>query len=529
MSRLADALCDRRFVLLALGGLAFSTAHIFYGLPAYDSLSGDELAPLSTLEAGRTMFRDWNLRWPTLHLHLIAAVLQPFDWAATLFGLPLSDPTVHALMFIVIRALSLLLLFATLLLTFDAASTIADRTVGYFAVALLATMPVVVYFGALANLEVPQMFWATLAWWAWLRFVRRPTTACAILVGGVIGLGLGTKDQLYGFYLALPIATAEVVRRATRDTARGVVSVVSDRRFLAVGLATIVGFALGHQLPMEWERFGAHVRSMTTVDSAPFRMFTRDLAGQLELVGATATSFVWAAGVPAAVVFVGGCLWLAASGRLRLLLSLLIPLATYYVGFLAVILYVYDRFLIAFLPVAAVIGGVLLAQVARATLLPRALRVAVLAVVFVPAMASALGVNAVFLGDARHAAGTWIADNLPCGASVGVTYSTSQVPPLDCYSVMPLAGSTVDAMTHYPDYLVFNEAYVRRFQRTPSGGRFMARLQSGELGYTRVFRAETRPPRWAPLYWESRFWNGEEDPETILDRPLHAIEVWQRR
>ena len=51
--------------------------------------------------------------------------------------------------------------------------------------------------------------------------------------------------------------------------------------------------------------------------------------------------------------------------------------------------------------------------------------------------------------------------------------------------------------------------------------------RTGELGYRRVFRSEAHPPAWAPLYWENRFHNGREDPDTTLDKPINAIEVWQ--
>ncbi len=31
------------------------------------------------------------------------------------------------------------------------------------------------------------------------------------------------------------------------------------------------------------------------------------------------------------------------------------------------------------------------------------------------------------------------------------------------------------------------------------------------------------------MFWEARFQNGREEAFTILDKPLHAIEVWERR
>lgn len=525
---LADAAGDRAFMGIALLGLAAAAAHIAYGLPSYQSLSSDELPPLGTLLASQSDFRGWNLRWPPLHLYTIAMVLQPFAWAERWLGLSMSDVAVHATMTLVVRALSVAMLYVTLLLTFDAARRLFDRAAGYAAVALLASMPIVTYFGGLANLEVPQLCWSTFAFWSWLTFARLRTEASALVFGAAIGLSLACKDQLYGFYVAAPLAVLYIVgRERPRGGGFGLLAALRDRRTIMVGLAAIAGFAVGHQLPMEWRRFAAHVNAMVGVSSEPFRVFDHSLAGHWNLLTTTVTSFVWAAGVPAACASAAGAIYLVRAGRPRLLGALLLPLVTYYVTFLVVILYVYDRFLIAFLPVAAIVGGAGLSALLRSTW-PRALRMAVPALLFGAAALNAIGINVVFQRDPRHEAGQWLAAHAACGSTIGVTYDVSYVPPLVCYEVWSLLPSQTENLTRLPDYFVLNEAFARRFLETPSGSKFLARLASGELGYHRVFRAEARPPRWAPLYWEARFHNAQEDVETVLDKPLHAIEVWTR-
>lgn len=463
-------------------------------------------------------------------MHAMALSLQPFEWARALFDLPLVDATVNASMFLVARGLILLLLFGSLLLTFDAARLLFDRVTGYFAVALLASMPVVGYYGSLANLEVPQLFWATLAFWSWLMFVRVPTLSRGVAFGVIVGLSLACKDQLYGYYPAAPFAVLFVVARERQQGTgvRGVFAACVDRRVLAVGLATIAGFAIGHQLPVEWGRLIAHIRSMTSVDSVPFRAFSHTVVGHADLLVTTLRSLVWAAGLPATCAFVGGGLCLTFSGRGRLLACLWLPLLTYYLSFLVVILYVYDRFLVAFLPIVAIVGGECLRTVVSTVSLPRLVRVGVPAVLLVMAGLGMVGMNVVFQSDPRHRARAWLAHNAPCGSSAGVTLSRLYVPPLDCYDVWTLLPGLTERMTRLPDYLVLNEAYTRRFRRTPSGSKFLTGVESGTLGYRLAFRARTTPPRWAPLYWERRFWNDEEDTETGLDKPLHGIEIWER-
>jgi hypothetical protein len=213
-------------------------------------------------------------------------------------------------------------------------------------------------------------------------------------------------------------------------------------------------------------------------------------------------------------------------GRGWLVTALLLPLLTYYAGFIAVILYVYDRFLIGWLPIMSALGGIGLAallDVRRGTVVGKVLAVGLVLV----GVTNAVATTIVFTRDPRHDAWAWVRAHVPCGSSVGVTFNGRYVPPLDCLDMWELTPGAIDGMIRWPQYLVLNEAYLQRFRDSPSGAAFHAALISGAAGYERLWRAESAPPRWAPLYWEPRFWNGREDVETTADKPLHAIEVWE--
>lgn len=528
---LTSALGDRTFVAVALVGLSMSAAHLGYGLPAHDSWSPDEADPLLTLAGSGAGFADWNLRWPPMHLYVMAAALRPFDWAARLFDLPLGDVAVRSLMLVAARGLGLLMLAATLVLVFDVARQVSDRRTGYFAVLFLALSPVVVHFGPLAHLEIPHLFWLTASLWAWVRLVRDPSPTAFAVFGATVGFSLATKDQAYGFYLAAPFACLWVIRRSrpAGGPRGGWLAALGDRRALVLGAATLAAFALGHGLPWHTDRFVAHLRFMAGQEVASFQMFPGTVAGQLELLVATLRSLVWAAGVPLTVSFLAGCAVLARSRDERHLLAGLIPIATYYVGLLSVILYIYDRFLIGALPVVAIIGGVGMRAILDARDLAPALRLGVPSLLVTTALVGAAAQNVIFHDDPRGPAGGWLARHVSCGSSIGVTYNPRYLPALDCFDVQPFTASHIDGMVRWPDYLVLNEAYMARLRRTPSGGRFLRQLEAGELDFRLVFRADGSPPIWAPLFWEERFRNGREDSQTTLDKPLNAIEVWQKK
>jgi hypothetical protein len=95
--------------------------------------------------------------------------------------------------------------------------------------------------------------------------------------------------------------------------------------------------------------------------------------------------------------------------------------------------------------------------------------------------------------------------------------------------VLPIRPSEIAGIADWPEYLVFNDMYVRRFLDTPIGADFLARLHAGALGYRSAYYSEAAIPKWAPLLWEQRFRNNREDPETTLDKPLNAIRVWKRQ
>ncbi|MCA1583709.1 MAG: glycosyltransferase family 39 protein, partial [Acidobacteria bacterium] len=435
MRQLFSSFSDRTFLIVTAVGLAMSAAHIGYGLPAHDSWSPDERDPLSTLAVSHTGFEDWNLRWPPMHLYLVSFALRPFEWAATAFGLPLDDIIVTSSMFLVMRGVSLVMLAMSLMLLFDVARQMFDRRAGYFAIVLLALSPLVVHFGPLVHLEIPHLFWMTASLWAWMRVWRDKTAMAFAVFGGTVGFSLATKDQAYAFYLAAPLACLVVLRQPVVPgrPRQSWAAALRDRRLLVVAVSTTAAFAIGHGLPWHRSRFVAHLEFLLGSEVGVFQMFPATLSGQFELLGVTARSLVWAAGVPLTVSFLAGCVLLVRSPVERRHLVHLLPLATYYAGFLCVILYVYDRFLIGALPVMAIIGGFALRSVADAADLPIKVRTAVPVTLIGAALAGALAQNLVFHDDPRRRASAWLAQHVPCGSSVGVTWSAEYGPALSCY------------------------------------------------------------------------------------------------
>ena len=265
------------------------------------------------------------------------------------------------------------------------------------------------------------------------------------------------KDQAYGFYLAAPVAVPALLwHREYRGTASGWLHAIVDRRVLAIGLATLIAFAIGQGLLWAPDRFMSHLAFMTSRSVSSFQTYPRSPDGYLQLLWAVGITLTWAAGAPLAAAAAGTIVQMVQRRWVRLA-GLLLPLVTYIVGFLAVVLYVYDRFLIGWLPIAAFIGGTFLAWVVQRQTVPRVLRYGVPAILLSVGLLNALAQNAAFRGDARYAAADWLTRHVPCGAPVGVAIDAAYVPPLGCYDVWQFLPTRLDGVARWPDYFVLGQ------------------------------------------------------------------------
>jgi hypothetical protein len=88
--------------------------------------------------------------------------------------------------------------------------------------------------------------------------------------------------------------------------------------------------------------------------------------------------------------------------------GLLIPAITYSITFLAVILYVYDRFLIGWLPIASAIGGVGLSALYGIAVRGQRLGAVVVIALLAAGVLNGVAMNTVFHRDPRHQAWHWL-------------------------------------------------------------------------------------------------------------------------
>jgi hypothetical protein len=353
-----------------------------------------------------------------------------------------------------------------------------------------------VFYAKTINLEAAYVFWFAMSVFFLLRVFREHRLSDYLLLGATTALAVCTKDQAYGLYLALPFLLVGSLHRHRFErppSLRSLAAVVLDRRIVLSGMTAIALFILIHNLLFDFRGFLFHVRMMTGPGSEPSRLFENTLDGQAAMLVQAGRHVVFSMGWPAAAAAVVG-IAIAAWQRRRhwRLLSLLLPLATYYAFFIGIILYHRVRF---FLPVSLVLSlfaGLALARLWKEKRVPRTIAALTIAAVAVVPFLRAVSLDLSMLFDSRYYVENWLADNTNASHDVMVVGNHEQRLPRGFGSIpwRRLADEGADLLRRRnPHFVVYNPDEVD----DPAEIELRHRLENGELNYRPLFRYRYRP------------------------------------
>lgn len=510
-------------LILALCVLVYLPG-IWWGLPSSRGWAPDEVLPADVRAGTQQYFSSgWHRHYPPLQFYLLAMAAAPFRALAQPAG---PSPAIdHFWLFLAGRALTLLMALGMLVAVYQASRERDGSAAAPWAVLAAGLMPPLAYYAKIANLDVPYLMWFAFSMRYYLRLRQVPTERDLYGFAATAALAVCTKDQAYGFYV-LPVAA--VTARYWKHTQRSPRPEVPPRRIALAGAAFIgiAVFALVHNLAFNLDGFREHVRVMVGPASVPYRMFGRDWQGQLGLLTLAILQLRWVLGWPAAVGVCAG-LWYEAGLKDRgRLLWLLLPAVSYYLSFLSVVGYLFDRFLLGAGLLLALPAGHWLGHIWAAKPRPAWRRPLVLAGAGF-ALATSVAVSTLMIIDGRYAAERWLRTGVPAGATiVGIRYP-EYLPRPEQGSWDMLEGGIADLKTRSPDYVIVNEDFVRRFPPGSEQGALVEGLVSGNLGYRRVFETRVRP-LWLPLSLESWYRKLGDDKYTNLDKISPAIAVYRR-
>ncbi|MBI3770281.1 MAG: glycosyltransferase family 39 protein [Deltaproteobacteria bacterium] len=492
---------DPALALLVAISLAINVCGITWGLPNVVDWAIDSIAPLGPLAYVHQMLHGghWWTKYPSLHFTVLTIVDAPYlallaargtlHTIVPRFPYGLTEPA---------ESLGTLVLIARLVsATMSAGATAAafylgralhGRRAGFIGGLLFAASPLTVYYSGTGNLDIPYLFWSSLAFVALVRVARGAASGAYVALGVFSALAVATKDQAYGLFILLPIPL--VIGRVREHGWAG----LRDRRLLAGLVAAVATYAVAANVLVDWAGWTAHLRYITHEGSAPYQMFPQSAAGYVDLATRTWRLTVDSATWPMVLLATVGGIW-AVVHRVRGAGMLMLAPVSYFASFIVPILYVFPRFVLPAVFVLAVFAGVGSACLWETRSAWARVTVAA-AVGYVVLVGGSMNLG--LLLDSRYAAESWMDRSLPPDAIVGTNGDPTYLPrlPFGVRSITVDIGP--DGLVLHgapPDFLVFSDAYYRRHLRHADTRPIVRELFAGRLEYERV---ATFHRRWLP-------------------------------
>lgn len=474
---------------LIVGVSLLNVFGITWGLPnAIGDWAIDSIAPLGPLQYAKQMLYDghWWSKYPPFHFTILSLVYAPYaaylaaTGALDVAGGTLADPALSVTLFtLMARMVSAAMGVGTAVVIYRIGVELAGRLAGVLASVLFVSSPLAVYYADAANLEMPYLFWSSLALLSLVRIARGAPLATYVRLGVFAALAVATKDQAYGVFLLLPIPLLALHARG-RGLAR-----LWDRRLGAGALAAVLTYLVAANVLIDFRGWLAHVHYITHEGSQPYQMYPATLAGYLGLTAHVARLVLESATPPVIMLGVLGLFAVRPAAR-RGTLLLIAAAASYLLTFVGPILYVFPRFVLPVIFVNAIIAGIGGAALwRRAGVVGRSAVAASVAFVFVYGTSMNLG----FVWDSRYAAEAWLAQHVPPGALVGVNGEGVYLPRVPATLRTVPIEMTTDGLRFdgtEPEYLVFSDAYYARYLRRATVRPAFLALLGGDRGYARV-------------------------------------------
>ncbi|MCC7416677.1 MAG: glycosyltransferase family 39 protein [Acidobacteria bacterium] len=479
-----------------LFSLALNAVGLWWGLPS--TWPGDELTPIAVYGAVVQRFSNgWWDRYPPLQFFVLGAASAPAMWLRDLGWLQVSERALDGILIGGMRLVSLAAGVGTLAAVYACGARVFGRRAGVCAAAALSMLTLFVYYSKTANPEVPYLFWFAVSLAFYLRFLQTLALSDVMLFAAAATASMCTKDQAYGLYLATPVVFVYRLWEANRvdGEPRALLRAMVDRRILAAGATVVVLFAAVYLLPFNLDGFVAHFRDISGPGSQPWRMFEPTVGGHLALLETNLVlnqrawgwplTFLAAAGTAAAI---------ADRTTRRASIFLLAPVVSYYFGFIDLVLYTFDRYVLPMCIVEALFAGFAIDRfLGPATGAIPAWRRALVALALAYTLLYAAAVDVLMVLDSRYAAETWLRPRLRAAEGVGINFPDQVLPRLDGIATERI-GSLPHLKSDRPAYFILNADYARAIGADTLLGDLVAGLQDGRAGYHLAFRYRAPAP-----------------------------------
>lgn len=404
----------------------------------------DDISPLPALtEVYHTFVRSAPDRWlayPLAHHFLLGAAYAPYlGWLALTgrfaelsprFPFGLADPvTAFQTLTLIARLVSILMAAGIVVTVYRIGAAVWDRRTGLGASLAVAAAYPMFYYTKTACLEIPYLFWASLAALAYVRILQQgPDTKRMAALGALAALAAATKDQAAGLFLLLPLPLAW-------SYWRGRARAVSPYEPAALFGAGSIAYALASGLAFDPERYLAHLRwilrpegllSQEFVAWYPESIWFPDgLTGTLRHTGAILEALVGFLGPVLTAVAAVGLAETAVRNRSKLWVAF--PAVSYFFTFLIAIGHFQRRYVLPLMLFTALFAGRGLTWV-RGRLSSLAVFALFVAVAFAGPVSLSVGLVRHMIHDTRRDAERWLASEMKPGDRIAAAHEINALP-----------------------------------------------------------------------------------------------------
>jgi hypothetical protein len=508
--------------IYAIAAAIFITG-ISWGFPDYRGWAVDEITPGQVDDIADHRFATgWATIYPPVHFALLALASAPTRAAD---AVEVTHDTVarYSQLFLIGRAVSVGMALAMLAFIYYLTRTELGHRAARFAVTCTLVVLPLTYYAKTANLDVPYLFWVTGSWVFYFRAIRRGSTTDACLFAATGAAAIATKDQAYGFYVLPAVHLVFETFRARKDPRR---PRLDTRAVIAMAGVFIGAILILFNVPFNLSGVREHIRLIVGPGSDPFRMYPSSAAGFFQLL----RDGVWQMGSAMSwPMLVIGSIGVVDAIRLRTLLvsRLLLFAASYFVTFIVVVMYHYDRFFIGICLVFAIAAGAWLDRWTRAGQPYRYARLAIAGLAIAYGSARVVSLDAMMLRDSRYFAERWIIDRIGPDTQIAAEGTSLYLPRQATLLWSRIAPDPAALRAQQPTFVIVNPAHGARGSEEDTSSEFYSSLADGTAGYRRVLSYRTS--LWfSPLQWEPRFNGQAEDRFSNVTKVNPTIEVYER-
>jgi hypothetical protein len=479
--------------------LVLNVAGIWWGMPG--SWVAIELKPQYIFDALSQHFsHGWYDAYPPVHFYLLTAAWSPLLLLSALDRLTFDSTAAYTALVVISRGLSLAMAAGIVAAACACGTRAFGPRAGLIAAATVALTAPFLYYAKTANVDVPYLFWWALSMLFYLQLLETGQLRDYLLFASAATLSVCTKDQAYGLYLLAPFVIVWHLWRLNREAGmpHALLRSLIDHRIAAAAVTSLALFAICHNLLFNPGGFMDHVRFITGPGSQSYRVYPPTTAGHLELLRTTIWLIEISMGWPLFVAGLSGlALAIATPAQRRMAIWLVAPTVSYYLGFINVILYNYDRFVLPMCFVLAIFSGLAFDRLLSSRR-ARTWGLAAATAAFAYTLLYAGTVDLLMIEDSRYAVEDWMRAHVARNDLVGVSGLHEYLPRLDDFHLEEIA-TVAELRQEHPEYVVLNADYARAVPEETPWGEMIAALQHHTAGYRRVglFR-HAAPWPWLP-------------------------------